>query len=376
MSVLVNKKGKGFYEIKGTVYINGKPHYYYKSSLKDKNFKSKKYCEKLEQQIREEIINKYSNKVINITFRTFFNSYKEYKFMTYSEQSKKNFESSYQKHFQNCFDFNNLIADELTVKKYEDFYKYLGKKTFSTSHKNKMLYHAREMANYAKKKHYISDDLKDDLTSILVNFKETTSEENRRKERANNYTSQEDAQKVWESAEYPYNYVFELFYFSGCRISEFLAIKLSDIEFLDNESVITINKQVDHNIKGKLNENLKTSSSYRKIVYNCVATNVLKEYLSTCKFDSNDLIFNFSKTTFRRHLNDCFSNTGVNHNTLHGFGRKSISTKLYMITNNAKVSQIHLGHKNATTTLNSYVDNKPNEKLVLNALEEAVKSSD
>ena len=366
MSVLENKKKKGYYKIKGAISINGKKYYYNRESTKNKNFKSKKYCEKLELEIREEIINKNSNKVINITFETFFNSYKEYQcFKNFSDRTKEKLKTV-EMHLKKVFCFNNSLEEELTIKKYEEFYEYIRNQDFSTKYKNRILFYVREMTNYAKNNHYGNADYLEDLIDILINFKSTINELNKNECR-NKYTRLEDAKKVWESAEYPYNYVFELFYFSGCRISEFLAIKLSDIQLLEDESIIDINKQVDRK-KGVINKNLKTVSSYRKIYFNKILTNTLKEYLKSCKFDDNDLIFNFSKSVFKNQLNKCFANAGGEYNTLHGFGRKSIATELFLVTKDAKVSQIHLGHKDLRGTLNDYIEYKPSNEEILSIL--------
>ncbi len=375
MSVLVNKEKKGFYKIRGAIYVQGKRKEYYKSDLNDKNFKSKKWCENEEKKMRDELIYKYSNNVESILFNTFFNSFKEHQFLKYSEKTKKNFISTFEKHLKNVFNLNNKVDEEFTLKRFKEFYKYIGDQKISTGHKNRMLYYAKEMTAYARNNHYISADLKEDLIAILDNFKATTSEIHKREIKSNKYTPLEDAEKVFKVAEYPFNYVFKIFYFSGCRIGEFLAITKKDVEFIEEGAVIDINKQVDHNFKGTINENLKTSSSYRKIRFNKDLANLLNEYIVKNKFDNNDLIFNFSRTSFRRELNKVLEKAGVEHNTLHGFGRKSISTELFLASNNPKVSQIYLGHKSADITLSTYVANESQEKIITEVLTKITDSS-
>lgn len=366
MSVI--KIERGYYKIKGAVSINGKKYYYQRQDTNNPNWKSKKYCEKLEKEIRDQLFFENNKHVDFVLFNTFFNSFKEHQFLKYSEKTKKNFVDTFEKHLKEVFCFSNSVEEELTIKRYKEFYEYIGNQKFSTGHKNRMLFYAREMTNHARNNHYVSADLKEDLIAILDNFKASTSEIHKKEIKSNKYTTRENAEKVFKECEFPFNYVFRLFYYSGCRIGEFLAITKNDVEFIDDEAIIEINKQVDHNFKGKINENLKTVSSYRKIKFNKVLALCLKDYLDKNKFDKNDLIFNFSRSTFRKKLNEALAKAGVEHNTLHGFGRKSISTEMFLASNNPKASQIHLGHKDVNTTLNTYVANESQEGLVTEVL--------
>lgn len=53
--VFASKKKKGFYYIDGELNIEGKRKHYHKESIKDNNFKSKKWCEEEEQKLIDKI---------------------------------------------------------------------------------------------------------------------------------------------------------------------------------------------------------------------------------------------------------------------------------------------------------------------------------
>ena len=369
MSVKRNKKD-GYYIIKGCVYINGKAHYYDRHDTKDTRFKNKEWCKDEEKKIREKILLKFKEDYNGEILSSLFEKYANFKAINYAKRTSDKINYSFKKYLFSFFNPTEKIYNIFSVKNFYEFYSYLGKKQLTTNHKNNILYYLKDLTNYARRNDYIDGNLKEKLIDLLEPYSERTSEIHKRKEEIHKYTSPTDAQKIFNACEFPRSHVFRLFYYSGCRISEFLAIALKDIIYEKDRAFFDINKQVDHAKKGLLNKDLKTASSYRLVPLSKENTIILKDYLSRVKFDKNDLIFNFSKNNFRYHLDNAFEKTGIEHNTLHGFGRKSIATYIFNETGNVKYAQLLLGHKNADTTLNIYVEKNSSKRKLLDFLDD------
>ena len=60
MSVLKLKSNPKFYYVDGHIMINGKSYHYSKKSIKNEKFKSKKWCQELEQEMVHEIKRKHN----------------------------------------------------------------------------------------------------------------------------------------------------------------------------------------------------------------------------------------------------------------------------------------------------------------------------
>lgn len=54
-----SKKNENYYFIDGHIVINNKSYHYSKESIKDKNFKSKRWCEELEKKMIQNLKEKY-----------------------------------------------------------------------------------------------------------------------------------------------------------------------------------------------------------------------------------------------------------------------------------------------------------------------------
>ena len=153
-----------------------------------------------------------------------------------------------------------------------------------------------------------------------------------------------------------------------------MGIKLKDISFskaLNGELIasVSIYKQ-RFSLKDEALPYLKNASSIRTTYFVGEVAKHFEEFLTKFTFSEDDFIFPISKNTLRRELNKAFKKANVEHNTFHGFGRKSIATYLYLESKDGKLPQLLLGHKNVDMTLNTYVLESSMKNELLNKLSE------
>ena len=231
------------------------------------------------------------------------------------------------------------------------------KKDMANTQKRRVIFVLKELIDYSRKIKLINSDKKDDLLTLLdIRFGVENKKESR-----NKYTSLEDALKVFEATENPfYRDVFKLLYFSSLRIGEFLGIKVSDIEYLRNKNnkeyaQIKIQRQMTDD--SKLVPWLKNGMSFKYIYYFDDTVATLKEFIETNKLKEDDLLIKSTRTSIARYLEKSFKKSGVPHNSLHGFGRKSINTELYINGADSKTRAALLGQESETVNDVNYVAN-------------------
>lgn len=369
MSVRKSKVNQKFYEIQGEFVFEGERIRYHKASLKDKNFMSKKWCEEEEERIIKE---KKKELCLDDYERNFRDLEDEYLLQLKTDGARERtiqnvsyrMKNYYDKFFLKESKLDKVFNERMVTK----FKAWIAEFNYKTDYKNLILTNFTQLVNYATDRKFISYETERTLLKCLKKFKNTD-----KKEEIHSYTPPEDAKKVWESASSEYfKYIIQLFYYSGCRISEFLAIQKKDVTFKKNEdgtliAKININKQL-FTQEGGLVHYLKNSSSNRDIYFLNDVAHVLKDFIKKSKFADNDLLFRVSKNGLRRELNKDFIKANVPHNTFHGFGRKSIATYLYLTSKDAKLPQILLGHKDVDMTLNAYVLNEALNKDLISQL--------
>ena len=376
MSVSKVKNKPKFWKIDGAIYIDGKKYRYHRQDLNDSRFTSKKFCEELEKNMRQEIIDKNSAKgdFQRLSMKGLVDAYLE-KIKTdgYRESTIQSLLYKIDLYIYKFYGRGVLVYNAFTIEKSIEFRNFVGTFNMTANYKNRILTLLKQLINYATTVKAISYNTERDCENVLTPIRN-----NDQKKEIHFYTTLEEAKRVRQNASSDfYKNVFMFFYFSGCRISEFLGITRKDVTFTKDDknnliAEIDINKQVSKT-KGEILPYLKTGSSYRKIVYYGAVAEELYKYIEKYKFDENDLIFNISKTTLRRELDLAFDKAGVRRNTFHGFGRKSIATYLYAFTNNVKLPQMLLGHKEVDMTLNTYVLNEALKENLEKALKEIEK---
>ena len=358
MAVLWNKKYKCWYiDIRIKLDNNTRIHTSY-MDVKNPNFKSKTYVKRLEPTIIEKkkaelFLTSSKDIKLKELAKLFIEDYK----LEHAESSTKQVNELLKNHIlpvlnedttcENCFTINNMMRLRKSV---------IENKNIGNSHKSKIIRYTRMLTNFAKKVKAINSDTKDYCLSIL----ELPRNKIVLKEPQNKYTPLELFLNAVEQnndiKKFDKNSLI-IFYFLGCRIGEYLGITRNNFEYnKDSTSFIYINKQLDY--KGKLTNTLKTETSYKKIPLNDLCVSLLLENIKLKKIKNKERIFNYSRTSFRRIVNKVLKDANLPHNTLHGLGRKSINTELYLAGADDKVRQTLLGQKDKIVNIENYIDNE------------------
>ena len=152
--------------------------------------------------------------------------------------------------------------------------------------------------------------------------------------------------------------LFTVFTFLGVRISEMLGLCLDC--FYPKENKIEIKRQLL--TSGKLTTQLKTSTSYRKILLSEYINNLLQEYITNRNIMSGR-IFTISHRSFHRKLEMYENKAGIPHYTPHEF-RHTKATELASKCENIEdvvYCARQLGHS-TSVFLNTYCHSMSDEK--------------
>lgn len=323
------------------------------NSAEIEKFKSKRYVNSIEfetiEKKRQTLMGVNSN--IN-SLEQLFNHYIRSISFELAENTLANKEYAFNKYIKPFFANYKNITQILTPKNCADFRAHLTTVTaLSTASKNGKLTLFVELVDYARKVQVINSDTKDDCMYNLTKIKGRVVQ----KSEQNKYTPVSDLSKILDVCEDKnFQVATRILYFSGLRFGEFLGMKVKDLDFVGDKIRINISRQRLAN--GTLVETLKTTESYKTIILSEQNADVLKEYITSNSLDLNDLLFNYSRTYFRKRLNGLFDLANVARNTLHGFGRKSINTELYLNGADIKVRQTLLGQASGEVNIKHYID--------------------
>lgn len=249
--------------------------------------------------------------------------------------------------------FNNDLNELFNLKNIESFRNKLKNKNVTVHYKNSILTILKDMINYARKVRLIDSELRDDLIEFIKPFKIV---EVIKLNSKNKYTPLSDLYHLLSVVnDFNDNCLLRLLYFSGLRIGEFLGIQRKDIHFKRGVAYININKQ-KLSINNEISYRLKSTSSYKTIVYTNDNAKYLKEYILKNKIKKNDFLFPLYHKKVQRKLNFYLKLANLDHNSLHGFGRKSINTELYKYGADTKVRTTLLGQASFSVNENNYID--------------------
>lgn len=352
MSVCYDYKTKHYYIDAKILLKNGKyKHVSYRENFND-NFKSKKYVASIEYRVIEELKNKANREFAIDDLNSLYDRYYKTIESERAYNTLKNLDSIYNKYIKTNFTKLNDLFD---LRKLENFRIFISNEKINNDYKNKILTLTKELVKYARKIKLIDSDTKDDCLDVLERLKQKVEG---KKEPKNKYTSLEDFKKIIALIEDEnLKDTLTLLYFSGLRVGEFLGIKVSDIEF--NKGIATINIERQRLSNGVISTRLKTTASYKKIAYVGENAEVLKNYIKRNNLKENDYLFMWCSRRMLSWNIDKYSRlANVSTNTIHGFGRKSINTELYLHGADTKVRKTLLGQTSEDVNETNYTDNE------------------
>lgn len=243
----------------------------------------------------------------------------------------------------------NINIQKVSYKNIQDFLNTIT--DLSNSYIEKIIIQLNLIFNEAINRDYI-------YKSPMKNIKKPISKKTTKKVDAFSIEEQKKILKEFKNSSY--NDIFTIAIFTGLRIGELLALILEDIDFQQNVIHITKTLSKDKNNKLIIGETTKTSMSNRDIPITSLFENNLKNAIKNMKPNKYNTIFTNKNSTllspnntngvFKRLCKKASINRNVNIHML----RHTYATRMIEAGIPAEVLQKLLGHKNITTTINTY----------------------
>lgn len=372
MAVIFDKTNKCYYIDRKIPKPDGSFYHLCFKNKGDERFKSKKYVKSIEADVierkRKELFND-KRYVINSLDELFDRFYKSVEAEA-SYGTLKNYQVRFNKYIVR--EFKNSTELFFDPNYLESWRTNLSRVEACTKYKNNILLLAKHLINFARKVKLIDSDTKDDCLYNLEFFKATPEE--LRVESRNNYTSLEEFKATIDATDSKlYSDIFTFLYFGGLRVGEFLGIKVSDITFDDDKKLAIVKIQRQKLNTGIITTRLKTKASYKKIAYTDEIYLQLKEYIRRLNLKDDDFLIPVSRQALKSALTRSFEKAGIKYNTLHGFGRKSINTELYLAGADSKVRTTLLGQDSISINENIYIDKEESFEKGLEYIEKITK---
>lgn len=376
MAVLYDKTHKVYYVDTKIKKANGLYYHFKHMRINDKKYRCKRYVKSIENDLislkKKELSYKNLKSKKSKDIQELLAKFISYKSVDLRESTIRSYLGKIRLYIYPHLKKFKTIYKALSPLSSDEFRKEISKLSLDVATKNKILHIIKEIIIYARFLKLIDSDTRDDSLFILKYYKE----ELKVKEEKNGYTPLKDLKKVIKVTKDPnLKDVFVLLYFSGCRISEFLGLKLKDVIFYKDKAEIKVVRQLGMRCNETIDA-LKTKASYKKITYSKKLKDILKRYIERNNLDEEDFLFNYSRPRLKRKLDEAFLAANVKKNTFHGFGRKSINTELYYKTHDVKLCQSVLGQKSSSVNLNHYIDNELTKKKTVSAIDSLLDSID
>lgn len=175
------------------------------------------------------------------------------------------------------------------------------------------------------------------------------------------WTYEEFCQFIRHTKEDPTVYtMFNLFFYSGMRMGELLAITINDFDFDKNTVSITKNLAV---IEGEaVSKSTKTQKSNRIVALPQPIMDMVKEYADTLnKYKPTNRLFKASKSSLHRDMRKYCEISGVRKIKIHELRHSHASHLIELGASPLTISE-RLGHEDIKTTLNTYSHLYPNKQ--------------
>ena len=149
-----------------------------------------------------------------------------------------------------------------------------------------------------------------------------------------------------------YKMMFELFFYTGLRWGELLALTYNDID--TENGILSVNKNLV-TVKGKtIIQTPKTAKSKRKIALPHFLVEHLQEYVKHLYGYTPDVrLFKIARTSFNYEMQKDCKLSGVKKIRIHDLRHSHASLLIHLNFSPTLIAD-RLGHENVTTTLNIY----------------------
>ncbi|MCM1556801.1 MAG: site-specific integrase [Anaeroplasma bactoclasticum] len=352
------ERGTWFYEFKRV--INGQS-----IKKKGRGFSSKIEAQKAEFEMLKSLENNSKNKTISdsLTLDELFDIYNNYRKTRIRITTLSGEVNKYNNHIHPTLGKSKLKS--ITAKNIINWKNDFVKKNYSQKFTNKVIRVFKKLLEFAQLRGTgLNENIFLELES--VNMHQITVERE--------IWSYEEINKFLDTfileipQEKDYHDYFYAYSRSGMRPNEFRALQVKDIQ----GEHLNVNKDITSKITGQgdIIQPPKNQNSIRKIIMPKEIMDLLRE--RTKDYSPNDFIFGkekaFRETSLIRCLNRHADAAGLKRIVLYGF-RHSHATHLIRSGVPLKVVQQRLGHKDVSTTINTYWHLfKEDEKQALNVL--------
>lgn len=296
-----------------------------------------------------------------------------YEFLTYKKNTCKPttlavIESQIKTYFLPHF---NKDAKNITPKDIQAFYNALANADITNYSKNSAISKVLDFVEWLDVMECITPDINRKFKRLVVKFDTSLDED-----KEDNVFEENEVLKILDSldenkqTDFRYKVLFSILASTGCRISEALALKYSDIDYEENK--INFHKQAQDNLNDDyIKKNQLIEKVGRTFIVNYTKTNTVKspivrqeiielilQFKQFRKVKGDDYIFRYGqsilcKSNANRKLTVTLKKLSLSHRTLHAF-RHYHTTKLYEAGCEPKYVAERLGHSNETTSLNIY----------------------